>query len=263
MQFLKIFKILATTIFIALFLSGCFGKSSKVSYKSPPATKTVNNSPSVHQATMRPYVVFGKTYYPTMVNIGDTYTGTASWYGKDFHGKKTSNGENYNMNALTAAHKTLPMNTMVKVTNQKNGKSVVVRINDRGPFVANRIIDMSKEGASRLDFINQGTAQVKLEILGFTGTVAADSSKLTSEQKSVVINDFDVQIGAFRNINGARTYQDQFSYQDGRYKAVVKEGVHEEQAIYRVWLQGFRSEEEARDFISSGQYPGSFIVREK
>ena len=263
LQFLQIFRTLVLVLIGILFLSGCSGKSSKVSYEDSSNTKTMSDSPNVHKATMRPYTVFGKTYYPTMVNVGDTYSGDASWYGKDFHGKKTANGETYNMNALTAAHKTLPMNTMVKVTNQKNGKSVVVRINDRGPFVANRIIDMSKEGASRLDFMNQGIAKVKLEILGFAGTVASDTSSLTSEQKSVVINDFDVQIGAFRNLSGAKTYQDQFSYQDGRYKAIIKEGVHEGQMMYRIWLQGFGSEDEARDFISSGRYPGSFIVREK
>jgi rare lipoprotein A len=198
-----------------------------------------------------------------MVNIGDTYNGVASWYGKDFHGKKTSNGEIYNMNTLTAAHKTLPMNTMVKVTNKKNGKSVVVRINDRGPFVASRIIDMSRMGALKLDFANEGTAQVKLEVVGFAGNVVADASKLTSKQRSVVIDDFDVQIGAFRNQNGARTYQDSYNYQDGRYKAIIKEGTLDGAAIYRVWLKGFGSEDEARDFISSGKYPGYFIVREK
>jgi len=263
LRFLQVFKILILTSFTILLLSGCFGKSNNVSRQDPSSANTISDSPNVHKATMKPYTVFGKTYYPTLVNIGDTYSGDASWYGKDFHGKKTANGETYNMNALTAAHKTLPMNTMVKVTNQKNGKSVVVRINDRGPFVANRIIDMSKEGASRLEFINQGTTQVKLEILGFAGTVAADTSKLPNEQKSMVISDFDVQIGAFRNLQGAKTYQDQFSYQDGTYKAVIKEGTHEGQIIYRVWLQGFGSEDEARDFISSGKYPGSFIVREK
>lgn len=262
MKFQQIFKILIVTVSTVFFLYGCFGKTSKVSYSEPSGQKTINDSSSIHR-TMKPYTVLGKTYYPTMVNVGDTYSGIASWYGKDFHGKKTSNGEIYNMNELTAAHKTLPMNTMVKVTNQKNGKSITVRINDRGPFVASRIIDMSKEGATKLGFANEGTTPVKLEIIGFSGNIASSTAKSTNEQNSVIINDFDVQIGAFRNLSGAKTYQDQFNYQNERYKAVVKEGIHEGYAIYRVWIQGFNSEDEAYDFVSSGKYLGSFIVREK
>ncbi len=105
----------------------------------------------MHRATMRPYTVGGKRYYPTMVSVGDTFSGIASWYGRDFHGKKTSNGEYYNMYDFTAAHKTLPMNTMLKVTNLRNNRSVIVRVNDRGPFVNNRIIDLSYAAAKRLD----------------------------------------------------------------------------------------------------------------
>jgi len=114
-------------------------------------TSKINNSSSMHRATMRPYTVGGKRYYPTMVSVGDTFSGIASWYGRDFHGKKTSNGEYYNMYDFTAAHKTLPMNTMLKVTNLRNNRSVIVRVNDRGPFVNNRIIDLSYAAAKRLD----------------------------------------------------------------------------------------------------------------
>ena len=90
-------------------------------------------------------------------------TGNASWYGNQFHGRKTSSGERYNMNALTAAHKTLPIPSYARVTNTKNGKSVIVRVNDRGPFHGNRVIDVSKAAAQQLGFINQGTAHVKVE----------------------------------------------------------------------------------------------------
>ncbi|WP_210204358.1 septal ring lytic transglycosylase RlpA family protein [Devosia submarina] len=92
-------------------------------------------------------------------------SGVASWYGPGFHGRTTANGERYNMNGLTAAHKSLKFGTKVRVTNQKNGKSVVVRINDRGPYVGSRIIDLSKSAAQAIDMIGPGTAAVKVEVL--------------------------------------------------------------------------------------------------
>jgi rare lipoprotein A len=94
-----------------------------------------------------------------------TLSGVASWYGGKFHGRKTANGERYDMHKLTAAHKTLPFGTKVRVTNSRNGKSVVVRINDRGPFVGSRVIDLSRGAASAVGMIDTGVARVKLEIL--------------------------------------------------------------------------------------------------
>lgn len=94
-----------------------------------------------------------------------TLSGVASWYGPGFHGRTTANGERYNMNDMTAAHKSLKFGTMVKVTNETNGKSVVVRINDRGPYVGRRIIDLSKSAAQAIDMIGPGTASVTVEVL--------------------------------------------------------------------------------------------------
>jgi rare lipoprotein A len=206
---------------------------------------------------MRPYVVNGKTYYPTVVQTGNIYRGIASWYGPNFHGKKTSNGEYYDMYALTAANKTLPMNTIVKVTNLLNGKSVVVRINDRGPFVKNRIIDLSYAAAKRLDVVSKGTAPVRLEILGFNGIITAKSAK----KQSVQINNFSVQIASFRKINGSRVYKNRYNNYLNRYKTSIIKGIYQGRPIYRVWLNGFKSEEEARDFIKRGDFSGAFIVR--
>ncbi len=93
------------------------------------------------------------------------YYGMASYYGKDFHGKKTANGEIFNMYALTAAHKSLPFDTKVRVTNLQNNRSVVVRINDRGPFVKGRIIDLSYAAAQKIDMVAMGTVKVKIELL--------------------------------------------------------------------------------------------------
>ncbi|MGP1485092.1 MAG: septal ring lytic transglycosylase RlpA family protein [Campylobacter sp.] len=223
---------------------------------------------------MRPYTINGKTYYPTVVNIGDRASGIASWYGPDFHGKKTSNGEIYNMNDLTAAHKTLPMNTMVKVTHINNGKSVIVRVNDRGPFVAGRVIDLSKAAATAINMIGTGTAPVKLEVVGFNGNIndasinnhslsyKPDKMSKKIAQNSVVGGNFMVQIGAFKNIAGANTYKKQYANTNENYQTLVRSFELDDGKIYRVFLTGFRSEDEARDFIMAGHIDGAFFVRE-
>lgn len=138
-------------------------------------------APKSHAATSRSYKVKGVRYYPLKSAVNFSQTGKASWYGPGFHGKKTSNGERYNMHALTAAHKTLPLGTMVRVSNLGNGKSVVVRINDRGPFHGNRIIDLSKAAAGRLGFISNGMARVKVESLNRTLHADAADSETVSE----------------------------------------------------------------------------------
>ncbi|MEM7169442.1 MAG: septal ring lytic transglycosylase RlpA family protein [Pseudomonadota bacterium] len=112
----------------------------------------------------KPYQIDGKWYYPKE-NFSYRESGIASWYGPGFHGKITANGELYDQHDLTAAHRTLPMPSVVRVTNLENGRSIVVRVNDRGPFAKNRIIDLSKRGAELLDFHQAGTAKVLVEIL--------------------------------------------------------------------------------------------------
>lgn len=113
----------------------------------------------------QPYRV-GTTWYVPREQPGYRETGTASWYGSDFHGRATANGEIYNMHAMTAAHPTLPLPSIVRVENLKNGRSVVVRVNDRGPFVQGRIIDLSKQAADQLGFVHDGTAPVRVSLLG-------------------------------------------------------------------------------------------------
>jgi rare lipoprotein A len=111
--------------------------------------------------------VFGQRYYVMPTSNGYQERGVASWYGKKFHGKPTSSGEPYNMHAFTAAHKTLPLPTRVRVTNLRNGRSVFVLVNDRGPFVDNRIIDLSYAAASQLDIIRNGTELVEVTAMPF------------------------------------------------------------------------------------------------
>jgi rare lipoprotein A len=111
------------------------------------------------------YEVSGKRYFVLAVADGYLERGVASWYGPTFHGGNTSSGEPYDMYAMTAAHKTLPLPTYVRVTNLRNGRSVVVRVNDRGPFVANRLIDLSYTAATKLDMIREGTTLVEVRAL--------------------------------------------------------------------------------------------------
>ncbi len=159
-------------VFSIFLFTGCSSKNVDNDYhkfyKNTNNSK-INNSPEMHRATMKPYSVFGIKYYPEIAKIGDKFDGIASWYGPDFHAKKTSNGEIYNMYDMTAAHKTLPMNTVVKVDNLENGKSTVVRINDRGPFVSGRIIDLSNKAANAISMIGVGTAKVRVTVLGYNG----------------------------------------------------------------------------------------------
>ena len=133
------------------------------------ATKRVQKSQSVaptggEYKIGKPYQIRGHWYYPAE-DLDYSETGIASWYGEDFNGLRTANGERYDMSALTAAHRTLPMPSAVRVTNLENGRSIILRINDRGPFASGRIIDVSRHAASLLGFQRQGTAKVRVDIL--------------------------------------------------------------------------------------------------
>lgn len=137
----------------------------------------------------KPYTIRGKTYYPLKSAHGFVEEGVASWYGPGFHGKTTASGERYNQYAMTAAHKILPLGTRVRVTNLANRRSLILRINDRGPFVDDRVIDLSKGAAQRLDVIGKGTARVRIQSLsGGIPEVRADGD---------VMGSYYVQVGAF------------------------------------------------------------------
>lgn len=144
---------MALGAFIAFGVTACGtahapGQASAHAYRDTGTRET----PKVRKATYK------KRSYRTV--------GWASWYGRKFHGRKTASGERYNMNAMTAAHRTLPFGTKVRVTNLGNGRSVVVRVNDRGPFIKNRIIDLSRRAAGKLGFIKNGKTRVRIRIVG-------------------------------------------------------------------------------------------------
>jgi rare lipoprotein A len=125
------------------------------------------------------YEVFGKRYKVMKSGKGHVERGLASWYGPGFHSERTSSGEPYDMYAMTAAHKTLPIPAYVRVTNLENGRSVVVRVNDRGPFVGERIIDLSYTAASKLDMLRAGTARVEIRVLDARSNTSSQSIALT------------------------------------------------------------------------------------
>lgn len=160
-------------------------------------------------------------------------TGIASWYGPDFHGKPTANGERYNMNRRTAAHRTLPFNTVVRVENLDNGKSVVVRINDRGPYVGNRVIDLSRRAAREIDMIHSGTARVTLYLL-------EEGDRPVTSQNTSSRETFTVQLASFANERDANNTS--AGIRGSRVERVTFGG----NTAYRVYYGTYNSAEEAR-----------------
>jgi rare lipoprotein A len=152
---------------------------SKMGVKASPRVASGSKIPEGGGRYMvgKPYKVAGKTYVPKE-NMGYTATGQASWYGRRFHGRKTANGEVYDMADLTAAHPTLPLPSYARVTNLSNGRSVVVRVNDRGPFSSKRVIDVSATVADMLDFKRAGTAKVKVDYVGLAPLDGKDRKML-------------------------------------------------------------------------------------
>ena len=174
----------------------------------PPATSSAKTTPPSTVGS-KPYRVGRTWYHPIPDAKGFSQRGLASWYGKDFHGRKTSNGEIYNMYAMTAAHKTLPLGTHVRVKNLNNGRTLQVRINDRGPFVRGRIIDLSYTAASKLGVVGPGTAPVEIVALVPSGA-GASAAKVDFTR-----GNFTFQVGAFKSRENAYRLRNKLS---SRYK---------------------------------------------
>jgi len=172
MRRFRIFTVLA----IALLLSACGSRGPRYYQDDGPHARVPADIDRIPDAVPRaeplsasgnnPYVVFGHRYVPLATADGYRARGTASWYGRKFHGRRTSNGEHYDMYAMSAAHKTLPLPSYVKVRNLDNGREVIVRVNDRGPFLHNRLIDLSYAAANRLGVVKTGTARVEVTAVG-------------------------------------------------------------------------------------------------
>lgn len=226
-SFLSIAAFCISISFLGVFLVGCqiAGKSSTDSSSPSPGGKP--------QRGTKPYTIRGQTYHPLKNAHGFSENGIASWYGKDFHGKLTANGERYNMYGMTAAHKLLPFGTQVRVINKKNGKSIIVRINDRGPFVANRVIDLTKTGAEKIDMLGPGTASVRLETIGGVPAMK-DNGDMAGR--------FFVQVGAFASKSNA----------EGLVATMKKQGTSARMSYYdnqNLWR------------VQAGPYPSLFSAQ--
>lgn len=221
--------LLATTA-----VTGCAGKKAQGTKPSPYAE---GNYPG-HLKIGNPYEIEGRRYVPAH-NPSYTEEGVASWYGPGFHGRSTANGERFDQHAMTAAHRTLPMPSMVRVTNLENGKSAVLKVNDRGPFKKDRIIDLSKGAAEYLGVVSKGTARVRVEFLPMetkeliTQLVASNKLKPTPDTmallalndipESAVISDADrgAAFGLVASANAAESPAD--AAYTARTPGVVKE----------------------------------------
>ena len=181
------FHVLLSAVMV-LVLSAC----TEVEFASHVAKNAINGPAPVksqQQGTFKvgkPYNIAGKTYYPKET-YSHSETGIASWYGPGFQGKKTASGETFDTRELTAAHRTLQMPSLVRVTNLENGKSVIVRVNDRGPFARGRVIDVSQRAAELLEFKNQGTAKVRLDVLPEESVRVAEMAKQGQSTKGVEV----------------------------------------------------------------------------
>ena len=227
---IKFCLLLVCTCFV-FWASGC---ASRPSTSQPP--------PPSKPGHPKPYKVLGKWYQPLPHSDGFRQRGLASWYGRDFHGKKTSNGEIYNMYAMTAAHKTLPLGTYVRVHNIENNRSTVVRINDRGPFVRGRIIDLSYSAAKEVGIVGPGTARVEVVALG-KRTTSTGKTASTYTADDYTTGNFTFQVGAFLSRENAEKQRRQLAQ---RYKnahiAVYDRG---DQIFYRVRVGRFTTLKEA------------------
>ena len=230
------------------FIIGCAS-----TYEPPP------KRPSGHP---KPYKVFGKWYQPLPDSNGFRQRGLASWYGKDFHGKKTSNGEIYNMYAMTAAHKTLPLGTFVRVHNLENNRRVEVRVNDRGPFVRGRIIDLSYSAASEIGVVGPGTARVEVIALA---TPVTTGGKTPRSYKPIDLysGNFTFQIGAFVNRENAERLTAELNEKyNNAHVTVYDRG---DQIFYRVRVGKFTTLKQAEtqeSILIRDGYPDLFIVAE-
>jgi rare lipoprotein A len=226
----------AETLLVVLLLAGC----SSAPYRTPPLPPLPPPSGDVHaipepipQAEPRSargnpkfYTVLGRRYFVLETAEGYLERGVASWYGPGFHASTTSNGERYDMYAMTAAHKTLPLPAYVQVTNLRNGRSVVVRVNDRGPFKDGRIIDLSYTAASKLDMLKVGTTFVEVRALTPAQKTAPPAPPRAPEALFVQAGAFGTQENASRLLDRLRA--------EGVAKSFVREDTVNGRTLYRV-----------------------------
>jgi rare lipoprotein A len=227
-------------------LGGCAKKVT--STRTSPVRSKVSPTPRPQEpGTQKTYTVMGQTYTPVASAEDYREVGIASWYGKKFHGRLTASGEVYDMYQLTAAHRILPMQTMVEVTNRDNGKQVLVRINDRGPFVNNRILDLSYAAAKQLGVVGPGTARISIEAYG--------------TNKKDLKGPFYIQVGSFTvadNAKKLRTKLIQRGYSQTRLHPIQLNNTTFWQVHAGVFPNLAQAENAKQDLVSEN--PACFIL---
>lgn len=255
--FQHIFSISTALLFFMFTLEGCLPRQPL------PESEQRTPAPASSNQKLSPYKIGNTWYHPVPHAKGFRQKGLASWYGKDFHGKKTANGEVYDMYAMTAAHKTLPLGTWVRVENKVNDKKVTLRINDRGPFVAGRIIDLSYTAAQKLDIVGPGTAPVQVIALGAPGPNEPDDDPSTFIPVDYYSGNFVIQIGAFKQRENAENLKlALYDEYDNAHLVPFQLGTD---TFYRVRIGKFLNLDEAKAFekqIASKGFPQAFVVAE-
>lgn len=280
---------LIVIVFSCLLVSACLAEAVKSGFLNANVRSGKINKDSSFYKIGKPYKIAGKTYYPK-VDVNYNKTGIASWYGDAFHGKKTANGEVFNMYAISAAHPTLPLPSMVRVTNLENGKVVDMRVNDRGPFAENRVIDLSRAAAEALGSKAQGLAKVRVQylkaetekllfdeglaeqiptsqrhkysmfkngVLDGTTDFAVTTPKVATEYEPAS-GGYKVQIASLGNHDAAKSLLSRFQYQGYVDRANVNGD-----NVYRAILGPFDNQaaaEYARNNVASKGFPDAFVT---
>lgn len=242
-------------------LAGC----TSPRFEGKTARPEPRTSPDGLPPSQRPYTINGETYYPLPDHAGYVETGKASWYGGKFHGRPTASGEIYDMHRLSAAHKVLPLGTYVLVENLVNQRSIVLRVNDRGPFVKGRIIDLSYAAACEIDMVGVGVTDVRVTALA--RELGRDDSATGIDRPVLDIRDFGrgiftVQVGAFRSRENAERLADRLKLSFDGVEVTSTEDP-EAGRLYRVRVSKAPSLAEARVIeqrLESLGFEGAFIV---
>ncbi|MGI9281587.1 MAG: septal ring lytic transglycosylase RlpA family protein [Endozoicomonas sp.] len=250
---------------IILLLSGCVTVQDGAPKEKRDVSQIPDAIPVTHDGKFKdsPYELNGVAYTPMKSAKGYQEEGVASWYGTKFHGKQTANGEVYDLYGMTAAHKTLPLPSYVKVTNSRNGKSVVLRVNDRGPFHSDRVIDLSYAAAVKLGFANVGVTDVLVEGIDVKSFAAAKSPESTDPDEADNQQLF-IQLAALKNYHNAQVLRRQIAETIGSNIKVVK-GEDVPEPFYRVRIGPVQTPEhleELLDKLDEGKFDVPFLVYE-
>ena len=250
-------------LIVMFFLFACARERHHVETIPPPRLKTIVLPEKGKK--LEPYVINGKRYYPLPDSHGFVQHGKASWYGKKFHGRPTANGEIFDMYKKSAAHKTLPMDTYVRVLNPSNKQHTIVRINDRGPFVKGRIIDLSYKAAKEIGLIGPGVTDVKIVALGKEVGTSESKSEATPilELMDMKKGEFTIQVGAFHSKDNAIRLADRLKV-IFNYVKVSEYRDENKRILYRVHVSKSETLTQAGEIekkLEDMGFSGAFIMR--